>query len=73
MVWRLFSLNAATHTSERMIARATHHIHAHIFTHHEPVFVFDPFLPAAPDGEEYMLATDAAKSFGKSMHEVFGM
>lgn len=27
----------------------------------------------APDGEEYMLATDVAKAFGKSMHDLFGM
>jgi len=27
----------------------------------------------APDGEEYMLATDAAKAFGKSVHELFGI
>ena len=32
-----------------------------------------PPRATAPDGEEYMLATDAAKAFGKSMHEVFGM
>eukprot|EP00038_Savillea_parva_P022760 m.38551 g.38551 ORF g.38551 m.38551 type:complete len:571 (-) comp5673_c0_seq1:191-1903(-) len=32
-----------------------------------------PRFKFAPDGEEYMLATDVAKAFGKSMHDLFGI
>eukprot|EP00035_Acanthoeca_spectabilis_P037604 m.46288 g.46288 ORF g.46288 m.46288 type:complete len:554 (+) comp8735_c0_seq2:77-1738(+) len=32
-----------------------------------------PRFRFAPGGEEYVLATDAAKAFGKSLHELFGI